>query len=249
MTSTDSIIADLIAAHHSGGRIADIDLPLSRAQIMLIQSGVSVALGPVAGFKVGASPDGGLPILSPIQARYVAPDGGTRPTRDRLGIELEVGFTLTRALPAAALPDRVQDYFQPCIALELVATRLSPADAERPDMKFADFQINAGLVTGPLMPDWDGSDFTTLPARLSSDRQVVVDGPATVPGGSALANLALLVTHLGDHCGGLQVGQTVITGSLCGLPWFAPGEVVTGWIAGLGTVSISVEADRASDTA
>jgi 2-keto-4-pentenoate hydratase len=59
----------------------------------------------------------------------------------------------------------------------------------------------------------------------------------------------LLLAHLGDHCGGLQVGQTVITGSLCGLPWFTPDAIVTGWIAGFGEVSINLQAaDPASET-
>ena len=72
---------------------------------------------------------------------------------------------------------------------------------------------------------------------------------ATVPGGWALANLALLVALLGDQQGGLQVGQMVIIGSLCGLPWFTPDEVVTGWIDGFGTVSINVQSvNPASET-
>ena len=41
----------------------------------------------------------------------------------------------------------------------------------------------------------------------------------------------------------------VIIGSLCGLPWFTPDEVVTGWIDGFGTVSINVQAvNSASET-
>ncbi|MBS1301417.1 hydratase [Loktanella sp. SALINAS62] len=249
MSRTDDIIAALVAAHRSGSRVLETGAVLSRAQIMSIQSGVSAALGPVAGFKVGADPDGGPPVIAPIQARYQERDGGVRQTTDPVGIELEIGFTLTRALPTASLPDRVQDYFRPCIVLELVGSRMTGENAARPDLKFADFQINAGMVNGPCVMHWDGADFGTLPARLASETQVVLDRPATVPGGSALANLALLVAHLGDYCGGLHVGQTVITGSLCGLPWFGPEAVVTGWIKGFGAVSINLKtANAASET-
>jgi 2-keto-4-pentenoate hydratase len=65
----------------------------------------------------------------------------------------------------------------------------------------------------------------------------VLSGGATVPGGSALENLALLCTNLGDHCGGLKLGQTVITGSISGLDYFSAGTDVVGNVAGFGTVS------------
>jgi 2-keto-4-pentenoate hydratase len=249
MPNTTDIAQRLIDAHENGTRITpDWDV-LPRAQVLAIQSRVSAALGPVTGFKVGHAADGGPPIIAPIQSRYRVAGGGTRIVADRLGVELEIGFTLTQPLPAATLPLRPQDYFVPCIALELVDTRLTGDAATRADLKFADFQINAGLVLGPALPAWDGSDFGTQDARLGTEAQVTLDGPATVPGGSALANLALLLAHLGDHCGGLQVGQTVITGSLCGLPWFTPDAIVTGWIAGFGEVSINLQAaDPASET-
>ena len=66
---------------------------------------------------------------------------------------LSIGFTLSSTLAAATLPYRVQDYFRPWIVLKLVATRLSGGSADRPDLKFADFQINAGMVTAPRQMD------------------------------------------------------------------------------------------------
>ncbi|WP_394155242.1 hydratase [Loktanella salsilacus] len=238
MSDTDQIALALIAAHNGGARFAPDGAILTRAQILAIQSRVSAALGPVRGFKVGQAADGGAPVLAPIPSRYAVANGGTRTVADQLGIELEIGFTLTRPLPAGGLPPRPQDYFAPCAALELVDTRLTGPAAARDDAKFADLQINAGIVIGPALPGWDGSDFDTLTARLATPVQVVLDGQARVPGGSALGNLALLLQHLGDHCGGLQVGQTVITGSLCGLPWFTADTAVTGAISGFEQVSI-----------
>jgi hypothetical protein len=242
MPNTTDIAQAMIAAHENGTRITPNWDVLPRAQVLAIQSRVSAALGPVTGFKVGHAADGGPPIIAPIQSRYDVAGGGTRIVADRLGVELEIGFTLTKPLPAATLPPRPQDYFAPCIALELVNTRLTGDGATRDDLKFADFQINAGMVIGPALTAWDGSDFGTLEARLRTEADITLDGTATVPGGSALANLAMLITHLGGHCGGLQVGQTVITGSLCGLPWFTPDATVTGWIAGFGQVSVKLQA-------
>lgn len=237
MTEIATLTAALIGAHRTGSRIETAARGLSREDILSVQAAVSAALGPVAGFKVGAVPEG-PPTLAPIAATYGVMDGGTRVVRDRLGIELEIGFELIAPLPSSALPARPADHFRPCAVLELVETRLAGAAADLPEMKFADLQINAGLVVGTRIDAWDGSDFGTRRARLGTGSETVLDGPATVPGGSALANLELLLANLGDHCGGLQVGQTVITGSLCGLPWFTPDADVTGWIEGLGEVSV-----------
>lgn len=239
MTDMSDLSAAFIEAHAKGTRFLPAMAALSRDEILAVQSAVSTALGPVAGFKVAQVPDA-PPIIAPIAARYRVEDGGTKLVGDRFGIELEIGFELLRPLPTPTLPARPQEYFRPCAVFELVDTRLAGEAADNADLKFADFQINAGLVTGARLDDWDGSDFGTLKARLVSETETVIDGDATVPGGSALANLALLIEALGDHCGGLQVGQTVITGSLCGLPWFTPDADVTGWIEGLGEVSVKL---------
>ncbi|WP_238364009.1 hydratase [Mesobacterium pallidum] len=239
MTDLSPLIAALIEAHRTGTPAPCPFQPLTRAEVLAVQEAVIATLGPVAGFKVGQA-DGSPPILAPIPARLRVANGGTRTIRDRLGVELEVGFELLRPLPSAALPGDLPHYFRPLVALELVDTRLSGRAAEDAVMKFADFQINAGLVTGAALPGWDGGDFGTVTASLTAGDKVVIDGPATIPGGSALANLAALVTHLGAHCGGLQVGQVVITGSVCGLPWFEPGVTVEGRIEGLGTASVTL---------
>ncbi len=235
----DMLAQRLLGAHRTGVRIASPIAALRRRDILSIQTTVCTALGPVAGFKVSAVPDG-LPILAPIPARYGTENRGVRTVADRLGIELEVGFEVLTALPGDGLPDEPQRYLRPRTVLELVDTRLAGRAAENPSLKFADLQMNAGIVIGEGPTDWDGADFGEVPARLTADDSYVLDGPATVPGGSALANLDLLLRHLGDHCGGVRPGQIVITGSLCGLPWFGPGTRIEGWIEGLGDVSVNL---------
>src|SRR3546814_17110613 len=67
---------------------------------------------------------------------------------------------------------------------------------------------------------------------LTADGAVLIDGPATMPGGNPFDLLAELVRSCGNHCGGLQRGQIVTTGSFTGLRFFAAGTTVTGRIAG-----------------
>lgn len=239
MGETRALIDALRHAHDSATRIVPPSGRLTRRECLTVQSAVMDHLGPVAGFKIGAGP-GPLPIVAPIPQRYVVANGGRRPVRDRLGIELEIGFELLAPLPGPALTADPARLFRPLAALELVETRLDGPGASDPMLKFADFQINAGLVAGDRLNGWTGSDFGTVRAELRANGRAVFQGNAPVPGGSALSSLERLAATLGDHCGGVQPGQIILTGSLCGLPYFGPGTEIEGEIAGLGSVAVTL---------
>lgn len=240
MTTPDALAADMIDAHRNGTRFEPQPVDLTRAGILAVQSAVMDSLGDVAGFKVGRSADG-PPLMAPIPARYEVDNGAGRRVKDKLGIELEIGFEVLAPLDEPRLPEDLAAHFRPIVALELVDTRLDGPLAQDPRFKFADLQINAGLVKGEALDDWDGTDFDTVRARLTANGEAVLDGVSTVPGGSALANLEMLIANVGDHCGGLKPGQVVITGSICGLPYFEAGTTIEGWIEGLGDVSVILE--------
>ena len=238
------LITQLVMAHSTGSRIAPPDWQLTRNEVLYVQQQVAKALGPVAGFKVGRVPHA-LPILAPLPACYTRPDGVRITFHDRIGVELEVGFEVLRPLSGAALPDRPQDYLRPCVVLELVDSRFHTLDLPA-DAKFCDFQLNRGLVVGAANDKWDGSDFTTVQATLMANDEAILDGLATVPGGSALENLAALLENIGDHCGGVQKGHILITGSLNGLPFVQENQHIKGYIQGLGTVAAFLDAAELS---
>ncbi|GAA4217545.1 2-keto-4-pentenoate hydratase [Sagittula marina] len=236
MTNMAERVADiLLTARETGQRGDATRLPVpDYAEALDIQSRLLRHLGPISGFKVGAFRDG-QPAMAPIPRAHTFDNGADVPARDRLGLELEIGFDLLRA-PDPAMRDRPQDYVVPRLVLELCDQRLS-GEALDPAVKLADMQLNHGLVLGPVLTDWDGGDFGHLTARLQCGADLVVDGPVSVPGGSALRALWVLMDHLGDHCGGLQVGQTIITGSVSGLEWFPPGTDVQARIEGFGDLT------------
>lgn len=236
----DQIATALIAAHQTGTRISPPEHALSRPEILDIQSQVAAALGPVCGFKVGRASDG-PPILAPLPMRYRVVNGDKRQVKDVLGIELEIGFRVIRAFAKGALPEPLQDYLHPCAVFELVDSRFTGSELSA-NLKFCDFQMNAGVVVGTGLDDWDGRDFSTVQATFVAGDTAVLDDMVSVPGGSAIENLALLAKHLGTHCGGIQAGQILITGSLNGLPYFAGGQTMTGTIAGIGRVSVTLDA-------
>lgn len=239
-----ALVAAMLEAHASKQRFdpiaSGLSLPEDRAACLAVQQAVAAARGAVAGFKVAAGAGAVAPVVAPIAAADVVANGGSVAVADRLGVELEIGFELLKPLPGAGLPAQLAEYFAPRPVIELVDTRLAGAGAEMPLLKLADMQINAGMVAGARLEGWDGTDFGTVEARLAAGETSVLSGSATVPGGSALANLALLCEVLGEHCGGLQPGQVVITGSLCGLPYFPAGTEVSGEITGLGPVAVSL---------
>ncbi|NDR56914.1 hydratase [Aliiruegeria sabulilitoris] len=236
MTKVDTISTALIAAHQTGQRADASKLPVPDYDEALdIQRHVQAELGPVSGFKVIERPDT-RPFLGPIAVASTVPTGGSVTVKDQIGIELEIGFELI-AEPADDMTSDPKAFFRPRLVIELVDTRLDRAD-DLAMLKLADMQLNAGLVVGPELTDWDGRDFGATTAFLRCGDEQILDGETTVPGGSALSNLALFCANIGGHLGGLQKGQIVITGSLTGCDFFPGGIDVIGRVEGFGKISV-----------
>ena len=213
------------------------------AEALAVQAEVCAGLGAVAGFKVGLKPEG-PPIMAPIMAARCLPSGARVAVADEMGVELEVGWKIVGPLPAPETEDLEAALAQvvvPVPVIELVDTRLAGAAAADPLAKLADMQVNHGLIVGTPLEGWDGSDFGAVSGRMQAGDLVLLDGESSVPGGSALRTLATLYRHIGNHCGGLQAGQVVITGTLNPLT-FVPGHrEVAGRIEGLGAVSVTLD--------
>ncbi|MDK3074997.1 2-keto-4-pentenoate hydratase [Sedimentitalea sp. JM2-8] len=245
-SATDSVsilTPALLEARRTGHPVASeivrqIDLTVEEAY--RIQSEVARATGPVGGFKVANKPDAPR-IMAPIFSKDImtAPAVIDVPRDEEIGIELEVGFRIDRPLPDRTSPNR-RDAIAECLSavavIEIVRTRL-PMDAT-PVLKLADNQINGGLVVGAPVADWTALSLGSVSASLDLGDDRILDGTAAVPGGDAFENFLVLEDMLGEHCGGLQPGQIVITGSLNGLPYLRAGIDIRGRIDGLGAVSL-----------
>lgn len=247
-SETDSVsilVPALQEARRTGRHVADgvIDqLSPTVDEAYRIQAEVARSIGQVGGFKVANKP-GAPRIMAPIFSKDIvtAPASLDLPPEEDIGIELEVGFRIERALPDSGIPNR-REAIARCLSalpvIEIVRTRLRH-DAS-PILKLADNQINGGLVLGAPVADWTSLSLGTVAASLQLGDDRVLDGMACVPGGDAFENFLVLEQMLGDHCGGLQPGQVVITGSLNGLPYVRAGIGVRGWIDGLGDVSLDL---------
>lgn len=242
----NEIAGALLGARRSGIAVR-ADHPaiasVSEATAYRVQKLVADEMGPVGGFKVANKTDAPK-IMAPIFAAdiQVSPASITVPSAELIGIELEVGFRIDKVLPPKGVPDR-EAIVAACLSavpvIEIVRTRVS--GEALPLVKLADNQINGGLVVGEAIHDWRSLALETVRAKLTFGDEAKLDGDAQVPGGNAFGNFLVLESMIGEHCGGLQVGQIIITGSLNGLPYVSPGITVAGSIAGLGNVSLRID--------
>ena len=240
---TNDWIENLVQAHRSGSRFSPSGpAPGSLDVAYQIQSGVQRQMGPVGAFKTARKPDEPT-IYAPIFAQALVSSGAQVTVRDKIGVELEVGFHIDRDLPDDPTPLTGADFaafVTPVVVIELVDTRISGPLAQDPMAKLADNQINAGLVVGARATGWTGEDWGLVQASMIAGSQVVLDGAASVPGGAALETFAALAHRIGPHCGGLRKGQIVITGSLHPLIYLPAGTEIRGTIAGIGSVQVSL---------
>ena len=218
--------------------------PATLADAYAVHQAVVRQLGAVGAFKTGIASDG-QQVMAPILTDGVR-SSGARFSPDELwlaGVELEIAFCVERPLPERSAPDftdRLRDAVVAVPAIEVVDTRLEfHADCGE-WTKLADNQFNAGLVVGEPVRDWPMRDLSTPGHTLQVGGATIADGPGVINGGSAFDLLVGFIQVVGDHCGGLQVGQYVTTGALSGLHWIDKGQHVVGRIDGFGEVCVDL---------
>lgn len=235
----------LIEARRTGLRFAPDEamaLPRSQADAYAVQRAVAAEVGHVGAFKTAVKP-GQPQIVAPIYAADIHPSPATlpAPVSGGLGIELEVGLRLKTTLDGfdGSAEARART-FEPVAVIEVVDTRIAGPAVEDAMVKLADNQINRALIVGDTAEGWDGGPLAQVTARMQIGDHVVLDGSADVPGGDPIGSLLSMAAELGDHCGGLQPGQIVITGTLNPLEYFPAGTEVEGCIDGIGAVRFRI---------
>lgn len=238
-TQRAEIVARLLAARQGGPLLDSSGIGLEQSDAYAIQAEVMAALGPVGGWKVGRGTPEEAIIFAPIPAAAILPTPQlwTRAASRLGGLELEIAFRIDAPLPALDAPDfarQLTGCVTPLPAFEVVDCRLHDPDQAAPLWRLADFQINAGLIIGPALEGpWQPDDFICPPGLLIADASVIAKGLLTLPSGSPFDLLTTLLRQVGNHCGGVQPGQIVTTGSFTGLRFFRPGTRLRGRIAGM----------------
>lgn len=237
----ERIAEALLGARQSGKQVRIDGSPRDLDAAYAVQAAVAARCGPVRAFKTGRLPGGDVAIMAPILDMRPSPARFRPDEFSLIGVELEVGFLIDGPLPRVDAPD-FEERAAACVravpVIEVCDSRVVYPDSAPPLLKLADNQVNGGLVVGEPVAEWRGLDLSRVEARLTIGSETLLDGEAALPFGDAFANFCGLARRIGDHCGGLQPGQVVITGSLNGLPWIRRGQRVEGEIRGLGRVAV-----------
>ncbi|KMO17815.1 2-keto-4-pentenoate hydratase [Methylobacterium platani] len=244
----DAAVAALLDARRTGTRLDVLPegaRPGSEAQAYAVQDAVVRALGPVAGWKVGAPSATATPARAALNADTIF-ETETLPASlfHLIGAEAEIAYRFGRDLPPEAGPyDRdavlaAVETLHP--AIEIADTRFTVFGAVDPHSQRADQQNHGVLVLGPGLRDWRHLDPVTQAVRLAIDGTVLHE---KVGGNSAVDPVRLLVWLANEGArslGGLKAGQVVTTGSCTGTDFVTAPTRIAAEFPGLGSVALAI---------
>lgn len=248
MTRIDEIAAALVAAHRSRRPfVADAaNAPQSFEEAYAIQAVVAAELFPgqrPAAWKVGAATRDVEPTATPLFTALASPARWTSRPVVELTIEAEVGFRLARDVAAgdAATVPLDQAFDHVCATIEVCDARLSNYREAPALWKLADSQVNAGLVVGSGRATSEVTDWAAVRCEVLVDGRIVFDGTGTHPLGDPRVLLRWWLQHAARRST-LRGGDTVTTGTWCGMIEAPAGSTLTVRMHGIGEAQIAFAA-------
>ncbi|MDA5641547.1 MULTISPECIES: 2-keto-4-pentenoate hydratase [Agrobacterium] len=233
MVAIEKLAKSFITASREGAKISlaavQVEglIPGTLAEAMAVQRAFAESWAePVAGWKLAIRPDGeavGAPMFDCVRVDEANaasfPHGGTE------GIEVEICFTLSADIPAAAGPLARADLMAFIDKVHLGAELLRYRLAEKNQVPFplflADRLANHGFVIGPEVDKGIVDVFVgngeNLPQLTVTEGSVsLFDATAKHPNGDPLAPLVAFANAALNKGDMLKAGNVVTTGSLCG---------------------------------
>ena len=237
----------LLSARHDPSQklrsLPSVLAPADQGQAYAIQRRVSEALGPIGGWKVGASGPEAPPNCAPLPAAGVHASPArihAGPTHLR-GVEAEISFRLGADLAPRTAPygrAEVIAAIACCLpAIEVLDSRFEAPDAVDPLSQLADSLTHSGFVYGAPAADWQAIDFARESVRLLVDGQVVKTGTAN-PAGDMIRLIQWLADSGAHWAGGLRAGQYITCGSWTGKDFVAAAAHVQAEFASAGSVAV-----------
>ncbi|MDA5628814.1 MULTISPECIES: 2-keto-4-pentenoate hydratase [Agrobacterium] len=234
MTAIEKLAGRFTTASRGGAKIslaavqAEGLIPGTLAEAMAVQRAFAESgAEPVAGWKLAIRPDGeavGAPMFDCVRVDEANaasfPHGGTE------GIEVEICFTLSADIPAAAAgplarADLMAFIDKVHLGAELLRYRLAEKNQVPFPLFLADRLANHGFVIGPEVDkgivDVFAGNGENLPQLTVTDGSVsLFDATAKHPNGDPLAPLVAFANSAFNRGNMLKAGNVVTTGSLCG---------------------------------
>lgn len=230
-------------ADYPGGLPADLTQAYARQD-------AAIALWPdrIAGWKVGKIPDawcdrlGEERLVGPIFASHVQQ---VRPGDDAAidvidggfaAVEAEYIFVLDRDAPSERLtwtPAEAAEWVRELrLGIEFAGSPLATINVLGPAVVVSDFGNNAGLLVGPIVPDWRDLALETLSCEtFVAGLRVGRGGAASISGGP-LAALAFALERCARRGRPLKAGDLISTGASTGIHDIRIGEAARVEFAG-----------------
>lgn len=219
--------------------------PMALSEAHAIQTATALRLGEaIGGWKVGATPDGGVARGALLRSRMYA-SGRRVPAAiaPLLGIEAEIAFRFERDMPPrgrAYAYEEVADAVAALPAIEIVDSRFRGYPGAPLLDRIADCMSNGAFIFGEVAPRWRALDLVNLDVELAFDGATVVRRAGGHPTKDPLLPAVALVNDLRTE-GGIAAGQIVTTGTYTGLAHAKRGQTVMATFHGVGTVSVTFE--------
>jgi 2-oxo-3-hexenedioate decarboxylase/2-keto-4-pentenoate hydratase len=161
------------------------------------------------------------------------------------GIEPELVARIAKDAPAGGTP-YTADSIRACIAnlycgMEVVDNRYADVTKMGGPARIADNVLQAALVTGTEIKDWQKLDFPNLKGRSLLDGKELAKGPGSAVMGSAMISLAWLANTLNKHGKMLKAGDLILTGSVHPPAFLAGKGVARTEFEGLGGTEVTIK--------
>lgn len=112
------------------------------------------------------------------------------------------------------------------IGLEIASSPLRAINDFGPAVVASDFGNNAGLVMGPVIPDWQNRDAETLTCATYVDDELVGEGGAYGLTGGVTRSVQFMLELAAKRGRPLKAGDVVATGQSTGIHEVTPGQSV-----------------------
>ncbi|CAI9119844.1 2-keto-4-pentenoate hydratase [Brytella acorum] len=237
--AASALAAHLVKARRNRVASGDVEadlLPADEAAAYEVQDRVAALmgdeLGPVMGWKVGASSASSEPSAAPLHRDTIFADGATIPKGlcRFQGVEAEIAYRFAGSLPKRDAPWTEEEVFAAIgsvhAAIEVVDTRFRAPKSQPPLAHLADQSSHGVAIIGPGKEDWRDILSTDLVVMLKIDGVTA----CTHKGGNTAGDTRRLLVWLANHAmrRGLPItaGTVVITGSTTGTLFEEGGHAV-----------------------
>ncbi|NHO33074.1 2-keto-4-pentenoate hydratase [Acetobacter fallax] len=251
-TDTTTLIPCTLAGHLLSARtssatplagVSKAFIPADETEAYSVQDEVTRALGPVCGWKVGASSPEAEPAAAPLHAGTIFPNGAIIPAdlcRHR-GVEAEIAWRFSQGVtgPAenitrTAVMDAIGSVHP---VIELVDTRFAEPGSQHPLVHLADQQNHGALIVGPAIKSWRSHDPLSEPVTMRIDHRKVLSRTGGNAAGDPMRLLLWLARHAAQRGLPIEAGTIVTTGSVTGTQFVPHRTHVSAEFGTLGQVS------------